>query len=268
MEKDKIVFSSIEEKESYLKFMEKYFNDNLIDPAQDTGMMFMKMIYKGMDSDREREIDDGIGRVLRIIGFILIYLSSIPMSYPIHLIIGLFCLSEGLLKLTPSRGLVPTALALILSPVIIQVNLIRCLIQALKHKRKVKLVKKMPIIESMIEDEKNSKEKIADSLLEKVEKKSKDNEEYLSMKVIDKLEELKKEILKIENSELREEFITGLCTICEFSIRATKLSKGNRIEALNFVLNEGEKLNEKVSIIIKNERHKEREFEMQKARIH
>ncbi len=265
MEKDKIIFSSNEEKEEYLKFMEKYFNDNQIDPAYDTGMMLMKMIYKGMDTDREKEIDDGIGRVLRIIGFILIYLSSIPMSYPIHLILGLFCLSEGLLKLTPSRGIIPTALALISSPIIIQCNLIRCLIQALKHKRKVKLVKEAPIVESMIEDEKNSKERIADSLLDKVDKKSKDNEEDLPRKVVDSLEELKSDILKIEDSEFRDEYITALCTICEFAIRAMKLNKDNRIEALVFVINETYKINEKVLIILANEKHKREDYEFQKS---
>jgi hypothetical protein len=241
---DVLVFSSEKEKEKYIEFLKKEYYEEKTNPFEET-----KTFIEDRTSNIKR---NGLPMSeLLLYGFLCIVhfallLSGVEIPLLFN-IIGRIAALECCWQINRGlyRAIIPTT---VITPFVFSYNLVSGIIKNQKLRKKIRRIKKQSVIEEINhDDEKNSQEMIVNGLIREVSNNKNSYYGYTLDEVINVIERIKENVIKVKNDMMKESYINNLYIICTFILRALKLSDERREEALKYTLDQLHKMEDNVN---------------------
>ena len=234
MNDDIIVFSSEKEKMEYADYLKRKFNHTKTRPLDATkdflrkrtnkikkdGLIFPELLLYGLLTI--------IGLSLTLTGTEAPFLALLACR-----IASLECIWN--INRGVYRAIIPSA---IMSPFIFGFYSVERGIEEIKHIKDIKKFNKTAVVKEMDNDEKNSKERIVNSIIKEVNKNKTNEDSDILTNVVTKMELLRDKILSVRNNKSRESYVYSMYLISHFLLRANKLNEKRKEEAFNYVLDQ------------------------------
>lgn len=229
MENNGFTFTSKEEKQSYLKYLINEYKKNNTKVFRETNRNLSRII----EEYEKNGIPWKIALAFGSIGLLALMLwPLLPLGLKIIGGIGWVELVWGATLGNIDGGYYGFIPYFFIYPCKLVQNIYNKTKQFIKYRKDIKRVKNYSIKVENDEDEKLEKDDKIDIFLDYV-----DNDYYIfdeRKELIDNVENLKNNILLMEDQELRYKYMTSLCYLCNFLCRAGNLGIERQIKAFDY----------------------------------